>query len=450
MPKWLNLGFYFALALLLLDVIAVYAAIHIVHAVRIEWLQEIDILPVVLLIVVNITALYIANLYQFHRRRSATNMAVRTFLTVLMAGLIVSSILYATKSTDVTTVFWRGNLPIAMASFAIWASVIRYIATVIYDRTVWRPNWLVVGSVEESALLKKAYLSGLSPGTMKAVTMQEFNELLASQNDSDLQIETASQGIILATNEGLSDSAIQKLMQVRLSGTSILGLSDFYEQYLLKVPVQQLKDSWFIFSGGFSLIHHDISLKVKRLADVFLAAIGLVLSMPVMIVVACLVAVTSRGPILYVQERQGQKGKVFNLRKFRSMVDDAEAGGAQWSQENDPRVTWFGKFIRTTRLDELPQLWNVLIGDMSFIGPRPERPTFVEQLKTQIPYYDLRHTIKPGITGWAQVMYPYGRSTEDALRKLEYDLYYIKNYSLAFDIYILLRTVKTVFSRSGS
>ena len=447
MPKWLNLGFYYAVALFFHDVIAIYAAIRIVHAYRIEWLKKIDLLPILVIVLVTLMALYVMNVYQFHRRRSATNMALRTFFAVTVAGLIMSSFLYATKSTDVTTVFWRGNLPTAMLLFALWASLIRYIVTVVYDRTVWRPNWLVVGNTEDIAPMRTEYQKSMSPGTMRSVTMSDFNVML--EENSITQGETTPSGIILASHQDLSDMAVQHLMQIRLSGTPIVGLADFYEQYLLKIPVHQLKDSWFVFSGGFSLIHHDIALKVKRLADILLAAFGLLLFLPVMIVVALVVAATSKGPVLYIQERHGQYRKVFRLRKFRTMINDAESNGAQWSEPGDPRVTPVGRFLRASRLDELPQLWNVLVGDMSFIGPRPERPDFVNDLEQKIPYYELRHLVKPGITGWAQVMYPYGRSVEDALRKLEYDLYYIKNYSLTLDVYILLRTVKTVFSRSG-
>lgn len=306
---------------------------------------------------------------------------------------------------------------------------------------------MVVGSSEETTPMRSDYLNSMSPGTMNLVSMTDFNQIL--EQDGLAKQDGSPSGIILASHQELSDMAVQRLMQIRLSGTPIVSLADFYEQYLLKIPVHQLKDSWFVFSGGFSLIHHDIALKVKRLADILLAATGLILLSPVMLIVALIVAATSKGPTFYTQERHGQFRRLFRLRKFRTMINDAESNGAQWSKPGDPRVTPAGKLLRASRMDELPQLWNVLVGDMSFIGPRPERPDFVNDLEKQIPYYELRHLVKPGITGWAQVMYPYGRSVEDALKKLEYDLYYIKNYSLTLDVYILLRTVKTVFSRSG-
>ncbi|MGI9316021.1 MAG: hypothetical protein ACR2QW_01715, partial [bacterium] len=297
MPKWLNIGFYYAVALFFHDVIAIYAAIHVVHAYRIEWLKKIDLLPILVIILVSLMALYVMNVYQFHRRHSATNMALRTFFAVAVAGLIMSSFLYATKSTDVTTVFWRGNLPLAMLIFAFWASLVRYVVTVIYDRTVWRPNWLVVGDNDDILPMKSEYLRSMSPGSMNTVNMAEFSQLL-EQDDIGRKDKEPS-GIILASHQELSDLAVQRLMQIRLSGTPIVGLADFYEQYLLKIPVHQLKDSWFVFSGGFSLIHHDIALKVKRLADLLLAAFGLILLSPVMLIVALTVAATSKGPVLY-------------------------------------------------------------------------------------------------------------------------------------------------------
>jgi exopolysaccharide biosynthesis polyprenyl glycosylphosphotransferase len=189
----------------------------------------------------------------------------------------------------------------------------------------------------------------------------------------------------------------------------------------------------------------------KRTLDVLTAAAGLIIATPVLLVVALLVKVTSRGPVLYHQQRVGQHGRTFTVHKFRSMRADAEAKtGAVWAASNDSRVTPIGRLLRKSRLDELPQLWNVLRGEMSFVGPRPERPEFVRQLTEQIPYYGQRHVVRPGLTGWAQVRYSYGASTEDALQKLQYDLYYIKNLSISLDLFIIFSTIKTVVLRKGT
>ena len=447
MPKWLNFGFYLAVILFVHDGLMVFGSIKLIHYLRLDWAVQLDVIPIIIITATTLLSLYVMNVYQFHRRRSATSMAIRTFIAILISGLIISSALYATKSTDVTTIFWRGNLPFAMLLFAVWASLVRYIATIIYNRNVSKPNWLVVGSEQETSLAKEDYGTCVSPGELDSMEMDTFiNEWKMLMS---LDNEARPTGIILANQNEMSDKMVKNLMHARLSGTSIIGLSDFYEQYMLKVPVLKLQDSWFIFSNGFSLLHHDIALKIKRLLDIMLSAAGIITAIPLMLLVALVVAISSKGPAIYSQERYGQYRKVFRLKKFRTMMVDAEKDGAQWSKPNDPRITFVGKFLRKSRIDELPQLWNVFKGEMSFIGPRPERPDFVMKLEKEIPYYDLRHLVKPGISGWAQVMYPYGNSAEDSLRKLEYDLYYIKNYSLTLDMYIILRTVRTVFSHSG-
>jgi sugar transferase (PEP-CTERM system associated) len=226
-------------------------------------------------------------------------------------------------------------------------------------------------------------------------------------------------------------------------------LPTIYEQYTGKIAVENLRPSWLIFSEGFRKSRlHQVA---KRLMDVALSGIGLILALPLMILVAIAVKVTSRGPILYRQQRVGQHGRVFSVYKFRSMGEDAEKEtGAVWAVKNDKRITPVGRFIRQTRLDEIPQLWNVLRGQMSLVGPRPERPEFVADLTRQIPFYGQRHTVRPGLTGWAQVRYTYGASLEDALEKLQYDLFYIKNMSVALDLFIIAKTIKTVLMREGA
>src|SRR6185503_1124709 len=205
---------------------------------------------------------------------------------------------------------------------------------------------------------------------------------------------------------------------------------------------------WLIFSDGF--VKTPRTEIVKRLVDVALSLVGLMLALPVMAVVAAAIKMESRGPALFRQPRLGQNGRVFILNKFRSMREDAEKEtGPVWAQQQDPRVTRVGAFLRKTRLAELPQLFNVLVGDMSFIGPRPERPEFVYELQKQIPFYMERLSVKPGITGWAQVRYRYGASVEDALEKLQYDLYYIKNLSLFLDLVILIATIQVVLFARG-
>jgi sugar transferase (PEP-CTERM system associated) len=239
------------------------------------------------------------------------------------------------------------------------------------------------------------------------------------------------------------------LLECRLRGIRVEDWPTFYEKQTRKVLVTDLRPSWLIFSNGFA--RTQLMQNLKRPLDVLLALAGLLLALPVIAVVAVAIKLDSRGPVLFRQRRVGQNGRIFTLNKFRSMREDAErASGAVWATEDDPRITRLGRFLRQTRLDELPQLVNVLVGDMSFVGPRPERPEFVHMLQRQIPFYTGRLAVKPGITGWAQVRHQYAASVEDTLEKLQYDLYYIKNLSPLLDMLILLRTIQVVLFARGA
>ncbi|MEQ1869351.1 MAG: TIGR03013 family XrtA/PEP-CTERM system glycosyltransferase [Vicinamibacterales bacterium] len=243
---------------------------------------------------------------------------------------------------------------------------------------------------------------------------------------------------------------MDRLLDSRLrSGAAFDHLASVYEEFTGKIAVENLRPSWLVFSDGFS--KGRTLLAAKRVFDLVSGAVGLILAGPIMLLVALLTKLTSPGPVFYHQERVGLNGQTFMVHKFRTMGTNAEAAtGPVWSTANDPRVTPLGNILRRTRLDEIPQLWNVLKGEMSLVGPRPERPSFVEQLTRQIPFYGQRHVVKPGVTGWAQVRYTYGASVEDAIEKLQYDLYYIKNMSLSLDLVVALETIKTVILRKGS
>jgi sugar transferase (PEP-CTERM system associated) len=243
---------------------------------------------------------------------------------------------------------------------------------------------------------------------------------------------------------------MDELLAMKMNdGVRFDHLASVYEQYTGKIAVENLRPSWMIFSDGFN--KSDTLEAIKRLSDIVFAIIGLTLAAPLMLMVWLALRFGSHGPAIYSQVRVGKDGTTFTIHKFRSMQVDAEAAsGAVWAKQNDPRVTKLGRFLRRTRLDELPQLWNVLRGDMSFVGPRPERPEFIAELTRQVPYYGQRHVVRPGLTGWAQIRHRYGSSVIDAQEKLQYDLFYIKHLSVAFDLYIVLETVKTVLVRGGS
>jgi sugar transferase (PEP-CTERM system associated) len=242
---------------------------------------------------------------------------------------------------------------------------------------------------------------------------------------------------------------VQELLECRLRGVSITDVASFFERERCQLHLESLNMSWMIFGEGFR--QGFVRETVKRFFDVMTSAALLFVMLPVMILTALAIYLEDRGPVLYRQDRVGQGGRAFSIFKFRSMRADAESDGRpQWAGADDDRTTMVGRIIRKLRIDELPQILNVLRGDMSFVGPRPERPFFVEQLASKIPYYGARHSIKPGITGWAQVRYPYGASLDDAVEKLQYDLYYVKNHTLFLDIMVLIETVQVVLWRKGA
>jgi sugar transferase (PEP-CTERM system associated) len=265
----------------------------------------------------------------------------------------------------------------------------------------------------------------------------------------DIADAEGATNIIVALDQKRGIMPFRELLNCKLKGISIVDGESFYERITGKLLVERISPSWLIFSEGF--VKSPTTKIVKRLSGLILSAVMLVVLSPLMLLLAVAIKLDSRGPVIFSQERVGEDEKIFRLYKFRSMRTDAEKEtGPVWASEDDPRITRVGKIIRKLRIDELPQLWNVLNGDISFVGPRPERPFFVEKLKTIVPYYKERFTVKPGITGWAQVKYGYGASEQDALEKLKYDLYYIKNMSLVMDLLVMLHTAKIVLLSKGS
>jgi exopolysaccharide biosynthesis polyprenyl glycosylphosphotransferase len=255
--------------------------------------------------------------------------------------------------------------------------------------------------------------------------------------------------LIILGKVRFSSEEITEILKLKLSGIEVMNYYEYVEETENKIDVDIIDEEWLLNSYGFTILHNTVQAKIKRIFDIVTALLIGIMTAPIMLVAALIVRLESPGPVIYRQDRVGEHGKEFAVLKFRSMRNDAEKNGAQWAQVNDPRITKFGNFMRKTRIDELPQLLNVLKGEMSFIGPRPERMVFIEELEKQIPHYNLRHLIKPGLTGWAQVMYPYGASVEDAKRKLEYDLHYIKRQSFYMDMVIMFKTLKTVLFGKG-
>lgn len=448
-----------SVALLALDLTGMAAFLNVAHRARIgEWVSPLS-LPMLGSMLILVTVFYVMDLYAIRADASRMRIAVRSVGAVVLCGVVSVGVVYVGGVSRLRDepLFWRSVYPFGLAALALWASGWRlYFARLVRGRES-RRRWLVIGGGERlEQFLSEVRLSELdgrfclltddsvagqvSPGRVEVVGTLGDLESVLSQPWTE---------IIVCTDTPLVDDAIEKIMRLRLTGVMVHDVVEFYEKYLLRVPIFHIANTWFVHTEGFQLIHHDIALKIKRVLDIVLATVILVLTAPILALTALLVKLDSRGPVIYRQRRMGARGRVINVLKFRTMFADAETGGAQWASHGDPRVTRVGRWLRLTRIDELPQLWNVARGEMSCIGPRPERPEFTERLEREIPYYDLRHLVTPGITGWAQVMYPYGASIEDARRKLEYDLYYIKNYSLLLDLIIVLKTVRVVVFGRG-
>lgn len=350
------------------------------------------------------------------------------------------------------------------------------------NRWLWRQSpetqqrWLVVAQAKQLSKLGLGLLGWKSPASFSwAIEALQGNVdsvpsalVTSAKEASEAQAQTSNQasqvqdlaafstwiqqpwtGVIIGSNVGFSEEQRQQLMQARLAGKPIYNLAAFCEQFWQKVPSEFLSEDWFTFESGFALVHKPWMTRCKRWFEVFAVALLFIAVLPLMGLAAIAIRLDSPGPIFYSQLRSGLHGKPFRVYKFRSMYQDAETRGAQWASERDPRITRVGHWLRILRIDELPQLWNVLKGEMSLIGPRPERPEFDQELAQKIPHYTVRYTVKPGITGWAQVMYPYGASVDDAREKLAYDLYYIKNYSLGLDLLIAFKTVYVVIFGKG-
>ena len=254
--------------------------------------------------------------------------------------------------------------------------------------------------------------------------------------------------VIVAVEDGRSELPVEDLLSIRFRGVIVERVNDLRERLSGKIQLDGLRPSNLLYSEGFRI--RQSQQFARHMVSTAAAAVGLTLFLPFFPIVVLLIRCTSKGPIFFRQTRVGVGGRAFHVYKFRSMFTDAEAGGAKWAVKNDPRVTRFGMFMRKTRIDEIPQLWNVLRGDMGFVGPRPERPEFVPYLAENLPFYDLRHLIRPGLTGWAQVRYGYGATLAEAREKLEYDLYYVKHMSLGLDLLIMFETIKTIIRRRGA
>ena len=406
--------------------------------------------------IVGLLSLYANGLYDFGERLSARLLLVRLLRTfsILAVACWALYFLFPTLQTG------RGIFVLSLifgASFVLaWRVMLRW---VLLRGEGFAERILIVGSDAKAIDIARETLHRKHLGYRVVGFLDDDPALQGVSLINPRVIGTTGQACQLALQHGVTRVVVaaldyrgrlsmDALLDCKTRGIRVQEGSSYYEQITGKIMLEGLRKSWLIFSEGFVVSRG--ALVAKRLLDFAVAAIGLVLAAPLMLLVALLVRLDSPGPVFFRQDRVGRGGREFTLWKFRSMRADAEAGGAQWAVQDDPRVTRVGRFIRKTRLDELPQLWNVLVGDMSLVGPRPERRMFVDQLQEICPYYEQRLGVRPGLTGWAQVKATYASTVEESIEKLKFDLYYIKNLSLFLDLSILLSTARIVLLGRGA
>ena len=396
-------------------------------------------------------------MFNHHFQLNTLLLAALNAVCVVLLVLFAYVLFYpATGSTLLNSV--PGVVAIAIAVLALLARFsFSHTTSAMITRRV-----LVLGVGRDAAMVKEALdnakVRGLSIVGFYSIDADQqvdaalpANKILPpSKSIGEIARQHNVSEIVLAMRERRGGTLpLTDLLNCKLQGIKVTDLSAFFEQYHSKVRIDLLRESWFIFGDGFR--QHKTRVFVKRTFDIIASSVLLILSLPVMAIAAIAIKLESAGSVIYRQERVGLGGKSFDVLKFRSMRSDAEKDGKpQWAQAGDSRVTRVGRIMRLTRIDELPQLITVLKGEMSLVGPRPERPYFVDQLVQQIPFYGARHSVKPGVTGWAQVRHHYGASVDDASDKLQYDLYYVKNHTLFFDILVLFYSVRVVLFAEGS
>ncbi|WP_343528376.1 TIGR03013 family XrtA/PEP-CTERM system glycosyltransferase [Sphingomonas sp.] len=380
--------------------------------------------------------------------------AARLMVAISIGVIFLSLIFFFMPSLS----SWRSSLFYSMVIAVVLLVVVRGLLGRVLGGDKFKRRVIVMGAGERATqIMELARQPGANFMIVGAIAMSdEENAVSKAVHRSTIPslggfvIDRQATEVVLALQERRNALPYQDLLRVRTTGVQVSELSSFLERQTGRIDLASVSHSWLIFSEGFSS-GRMWSAMVKRAFDIVVSLILLMVALPVILVTAVAIRLESRGPVIYRQQRVGLYNQPFDILKLRSMRQDAESGGqAVWAEQNDPRITRIGRIIRKVRIDELPQIWSVLAGEMSFVGPRPERPQFVEELERRIPFYAERHMVKPGITGWAQLNYPYGASIEDARHKLEYDLYYAKNYSPFLDALILLQTLRVILWPSGA
>jgi sugar transferase (PEP-CTERM system associated) len=411
---------------------------------------EYGAVKIVCLTLVTLLFSYYFDLYEPQRISERWEIYFRLLLVLGFLSFLLSAVVYLFPNVDIAHYVLLIGLCFLTVALVLWRSVYGW----LLGKKVFRERVYVLGAGERAQtiveLLRMRTDAGMEvvswDGLMgdKAERKESFIAALESFRGTTPQVDR----VIIALEDRRGELPLRELLKLRFDGVVIEEAGTLLERLTGKLYLDGLRPSSFIYSEGFRV--RPSQQIARRIVSTLTAAAGLILFLPFLPIILLLVRLSSPGPIFFRQTRVGMGGRNFTVYKFRTMRTDAEASGAKWATKNDPRVTKVGMFMRKTRLDEVPQLWNVLRGDMGFVGPRPERPEFVPWLSEQIPYFDLRHMIRPGLTGWAQVRYGYGATLAQSREKLEFDLYYIKHMSLGLDLLIMFETVKTILRRQGA
>ena len=450
-PKSLILLSLFELLILLLSVqIAVDIRFAGEENAKIESLAGISSL----FCIVHLICMIAFGLYQRHMRDGLQGMFFRIAAAFSVAFVVLSLAFYLFPSVYLG----RGVFAIAFVLALIGVVLARIMYINVVDKEKLNQRMLVVGAGEKAKLIEDLLkrrsdrrgftIVGYVPLDHEESVLDTRKLITHSSTLTHLVEELDIDEIVLAVTDRRNGFPVEELLDCKMSGVRVVDVQTFFERQAGRLIVHLLQPSWLIFSDGFA--QGTIREIVKRAFDIVASLLLLTFAFPFMILTAIAIYLEDRGPVFYRQVRVGQNWKLVRVMKFRSMRTDAEKNGAQFAEKDDDRITRTGNFIRKTRIDELPQLFNVLKGDMSFVGPRPERPEFVEEFTESIPFYSERHRVKPGITGWAQICYPYGASEKDTIEKLQYDLYYVKNYSIFLDLTVLFQTAEVILWGKGA
>jgi len=411
----------------------------------------------ILISILTQVSLYFNDLYEFKSTDSAVDIASRLIQSIGITSIALALIYFIWPEMIIGRWIFFASLVILLFFLVSW----RIIYSIVIRHKIFTERAIVIGDgdltnnilqeIQERRDLSYNIDGIVVPGKSHGALNSKSGIPIYHGFDTicDLAEGEGVGSVIVALDEKRGVMPYKELLRCKVRGINIIDGESFYERIAGKLLVEKINPSWLIFSDGF--VKSRFIRVAKRLIDLVASAVLLALSLPVIFITALAIKLDSRGAVFFSQKRVGEIGRIFTLYKFRSMKSDAELEtGPVWATDDDPRITRVGRIIRKLRVDELPQLWNVFKGDMSFVGPRPERSYFVEQLREKIPYYNERFTVKPGVTGWAQVKYPYGASDEDALEKLKYELYYIKNMSPLMDLIVIFHTAKIVLLGRGA